>query len=353
MILKHQGFYYFAAICILLMEAFAFYSCTHDPVFISEMDTICFEKQILPVLQNSCGISGCHDSGSESEGFDATDYHSVMKSVTPGDVHESKLYSVITDIWSENMMPPDRPLTLEQRTAIHLWIAQGAQNTTCSEPPPDTTGNGNNGGNNGGNNPPDDSICFVQDILPIFSSSCAISGCHDAATHEDGFTLTSYATITSNPESIVPYNPGESKIYKVVTENESDDRMPPPPMSALSTEQIEKLRKWILDGALNSDCPDSSCDTTGTIEFSSQVWPVIQTNCVSCHNADFASGDVILDNYDGVKTYADLEMNGIPVLVGTIRKLSGFAPMPPNESRVSDCDARQIEIWIEQGKLNN
>ncbi len=349
MILKHQGFYYFAAICIFLMEAFAFYSCTHDPVFINEMDTICFEKQILPVLQNSCGISGCHDAATAAEGFTASGYESIIQIVSPGDVHASKLYQVITDIWSENMMPPDRPLTLEQRTAIHLWIAQGAQNTTCSEPSPDTTGNGNNGGIV----LPKDTTCFVQDILPIFSSSCAISGCHDAATHEDGFTLTSYATITSNPESIVPYNPGESKIYKVVTENESNDRMPPPPLSALSSEQIEKLRKWILEGALNSDCPESTCDTTGTIEFSGQVWPVIQADCVGCHNSTLASGNVNLDGYDGIKTYADLQINGTPVLVGTIRKLSGFVPMPPNESRVSDCNARQIELWIEQGKLNN
>ena len=349
MIIRHQAIYLFIAASVILMELFAFVSCTHDPLFISEFDTICFEKQILPVLQNTCGISGCHDGGYESEGFDATDYHSIMKSVTPGDVHASTLYHVITDIWGENMMPPDRPLTLEQRTAIHLWIAQGAENTTCNETQPDTTGNGNNGEVI----IPKDTTCFIQDILPIFSSSCAITNCHDAASHEDGYTFTSYATITSHQGSIVPFNPNESKVYRVVTENGSDDRMPPPPMAALSSEQIEKLRKWIETGALNSDCPESTCDTTGTIEFSVQVWPVIQANCVGCHSSALASGDVNLDGYAHVKTYADLQRNGTPVLIGSIKHLNGFFPMPQVGNKLPDCDIRQIELWIAQGKVNN
>ena len=346
MILKHQGIYFFAAASIILMEVFAFVSCTHDPVFINEPDTICFEKQVLPVLQNTCGISGCHDAGTATEGFAATDYESVTDIVTPGNVRASKLYQVITDIWSEKMMPPDRPLTLDQRTAIHLWIAQGAKNTTCSEPPPDTNGNG-------GNHLPGDTVCFVQDILPIFGSNCATTGCHDAASHQDGYVLTSYAAITSIQESIIPFNPDESKLFKVITEDDPNDRMPPPPLAALSDEQIQKLRKWIKEGALNSDCPESTCDTTGTVEFSTQVFSIVQAYCTGCHNTASPRGDVNLDNYNGIKAITDLQSNGIPVLIGTIKKLNGFTPMPPDEVKVTDCDIRQIEIWIDQCKLNN
>jgi hypothetical protein len=348
MINKQQGIFFFIAISVSLMELLAFVSCRHDPEFINEPDTICFEEQILPVLQNSCGISGCHDGGSGAEGFSAADYQSVMRIVTAGDVHASKLYRVITDIWGEYMMPPDRPLTLEQRTVIHIWIAQGAPNTTCSQLPPDTSNNGNNGGTV----IPKDSLCFVQDILPIFNSSCATKGCHDAATHEEGYNLTSYATITSKAGSIVPFNPNESKLYRVVTGSNNEDRMPPPPLAALPSTQTEQLRKWIEQGALNSDCPQTSCDTTGTIEFSTQVWPVIQVNCAGCHNASISSGNVNLDGYAQVKTYADLQRNGTPVLIGSIRHLNGFFPMPQN-GKLQDCDIRQIELWIEQGKLNN
>ena len=52
----------------------------------------------------------------------------------------------------------------------------------------DTTTTGGNGNGNGGGgvlNPCDPSkVYFVNDVLPIFLSSCAYSGCHDAATHK-------------------------------------------------------------------------------------------------------------------------------------------------------------------------
>lgn len=349
MIIRYQGFYFLILSSFILMQVFFFISCTHDPVFISEPDTICFEKQILPVMQNSCAMSGCHDATTSAEGLTLTDYGSIVQIVLPGDVRGSKLYQVITDIWSENMMPPDRPLTLEQRTAIHLWIAQGAKNTTCSELPPDTTGNGPNGNNHLSG----DTICFVQDILPVFVASCAVSGCHNATTRRDGYVLTTYATITDIQESILPFDPDASKLFKVITEDDPGDRMPPPPLTALSLDQIQKLRKWIEEGALNSDCPESTCDTTGIIGFSSRILPIVQTYCVNCHNSTNPRGDVNLDNYTGVKALADIQINGIPVLAGTIRKLNGFTPMPPDGSSVPECDIRQIEIWIDQGKQNN
>jgi len=105
-------------------------SCTHEPENLDGLDTVCFETQVLPVIQTSCGMTGCHDGS--AEGFLATDYPSIMETVIPGDPRSSKLYKVITDINSDDMMPPERPLTQEQRTIIQVWIAQGAENTLCT-----------------------------------------------------------------------------------------------------------------------------------------------------------------------------------------------------------------------------
>lgn len=106
-------------------------SCTHEPAGIEDLDTVCFDTQILPILQTSCGISGCHDgSGEESR---INDYNSVKDIVVSGDPHGSKLYQVITSINGENLMPPKQPLSKEQRTLIQIWIAQGAQNKICIE----------------------------------------------------------------------------------------------------------------------------------------------------------------------------------------------------------------------------
>ncbi|MBN2350130.1 MAG: hypothetical protein JXJ22_14925 [Bacteroidales bacterium] len=329
---------------LLFFSLFSGSSCTHEVVNFDQLDTVCFENQILPLIQNSCGTVGCHDAGSGAEGFVAANYASILQAVKPGDPKGSKLYNVITDIWGEHFMPPDNPLPISDRNLIQLWIAQGAMETTCDI---DT-----NGGIPGPvTDPFADSVCFVQDIQPIFQSSCATTDCHDALSHQEDYNLTSYTSIMSS-EGIDPFNPSGSKIYRVITDTDPDDRMPPPPRSALTADQIASMQKWILEGALNSDCPQKNCDTLSIISFSNQVFPFIQNNCLSCHNSTPANGGVLLNNYANVKAAAETLRNGTPLIVGAIRRLNGFSAMPP-DYQVDNCSMRIIELWIEQGKQNN
>lgn len=109
-------------------------TCYHGPSIIDLLEPVCFESQVLPIIQTSCAMAGCHDG--TAEGFLATDYNSIVRSVTPGDPRGSTLYDVITRINGEHMMPLDRPLTIEQRSIIQLWIAQGAENNNCSSGTP-------------------------------------------------------------------------------------------------------------------------------------------------------------------------------------------------------------------------
>ena len=311
-------------------------SCTHDPANLDALDTVCFDTQVMPYLQASCGTTGCHDGS--TEGFSAADYQSVLQYVVPGDPRASKLYKVITDIQGENLMPPGSPLTKEVRTLIHVWIAQGAINKKCS-----TEGGGNGGG--GGNK---DSICFAQVILPMLVSSCGTTGCHDALTGAEGYVMADYNTIISR--GIAPYYPNSSKILQVVGQS-GEDRMPPYPRSPLTTDQIAALRKWISDGALNSNCPGTTCDTTGAIAFTTHVDPILQSNCVGCHNSSSASGNINLTSYNNVKTYAQTLRNGQPLLTGVIRQLPGFTAMPPGFS-LDQCTIRTMELWISGGLVN-
>jgi len=262
-------------------------------------------------------MTGCHD-GTE-DGFLAADYESVMQSVVPGKPRSSKLYTVLIDIHGEDFMPPDQPLTKDQRMLIEIWIAQGALHTTC---PADTNGGGGGGGNK-------DSVCFTQDILPMMVSSCGTIGCHDVTTHEDDYIFVDYATITS--KGIVPFDPDDSEVMEVVTTT-GEDLMPPPPLSPLSTTQIANLRKWISDGALNSDCPEAACDTIENIGYADQIVPIMQANCIGCHNNNVANGNVNLTSYDHVKTYATTIRNNQPLLTAVVRKLPGFVEMPPTFS---------------------
>jgi hypothetical protein len=101
-------------------------SCRHNDD-ISALPEICFQSEILPIFQTSCAISGCHDGGE----FDLSDYNAIIGSVTPGNAMQSRIYTVMTNAWSGNMMPPDRPVPLQNRSKIKVWIEQGAKNSAC------------------------------------------------------------------------------------------------------------------------------------------------------------------------------------------------------------------------------
>lgn len=283
----------------------------------------------------------CHGSGGEG-GFNPNSYSGIIRIVKAGDAANSKLYEVITNSGGEGMMPPNQPLNKDQRTLILVWIEQGAQNTTC-----DTTG----GGGGGGPQYNMDTICFTQNIAPIFQSNCGKTGCHDATSHQGDYVLTNYNTVMQNGEGIIPYYPNSSKIYQVTSTTAGEDIMPPSPNPPLTTAQRELLRQWIADGALNSNCPWTTCDTTGTLTYTANVAPLIQINCVGCHNATNASGSVDLSSYTQVKYYSETLRNGTPIILGATKHISGFVPMPPS-GMLSTCQIRTIELWISQGMIN-
>jgi hypothetical protein len=327
---------------LIIILALLIPSCTHEPAGIENMDTVCFNTQIQPILQTSCAMTGCHDG--TQEGFSGPDYESVMQIVVAGKPRSSKLYTVLSTLYGENMMPPDQPLTKDQRMLIEVWILQGAPNKICTT---DTTGGGGGGGGGGGTN--SDSVCFAQKILPVLVSSCGTTGCHDAATHEEGYVFADYATITR--KGVVPFNANNSKVYKVTIET-GEDRMPPAGKTPLTAQQISDLKTWINEGALNSDCPGTTCDTTGNISYSTQLLPILQGNCIGCHNSTTTNGNVNLSGYDNVKAIATNIRNGHPLLSAVVRKLPGFVGMPQTFS-LDECSIRKIELWIAQGTLNN
>ena len=103
----------------------------------------------------------------------------------------------------------------------------------------DTTAIGN------GQNPCNpDTVYFQKDILPLLKANCAISGCHNSETAQNEIVLESYGSLI-NSKVIKPYDLDESDIYEVLTENDEDKRMPPPPASRLQEGQVALIAKWI------------------------------------------------------------------------------------------------------------
>lgn len=199
----------------------------------------------------------------------------------------------------------------------------------------DTTGNNNNGGSDTSS-----VVCFEADVLPIFQSSCAKSGCHDPSSHTEGYVLNSFKNITK--KGIVPGNPNSSKLFEVIVNGE----MPPAGEPPLTADQVATIKQWIIEGAQNTtNC--SGCDTS-VYTYSGAVKPIMQNNCVACHSASLKNGGVDLSTYAGVKAVA---ANG--KLIGTITHASGYSPMPQGAAMLSDCNITQIQKWIDAGTPNN
>jgi hypothetical protein len=187
-------------------------------------------------------------------------------------------------------------------------------------------------------------VRMLCEILPIFQSYCAKSGCHDAATAADNYVLDTYSNIIAR--GVRSGNASDSKLYEVLIES-GGDRMPQSPNDPLSATQINIIAKWINEGALNTTGCAPVCDST-SFTYSGNVKPILQTHCLGCHSgAAIAGGFIPLDTYVGVKDM----VNGNSLLPSI--EQTGSFPMPKNGAKISDCKITIIRKWIEAGALDN
>lgn len=89
------------------------------------------------------------------------------------------------------------------------------------------------------------------------------------------------------------------------------------------------------------------CDTTG-MQYSTDVLPILQTNCYRCHGNGIVTGGVTLDGYANLHARV---VNGD--LVGAITHAAGYTPMPFDGGKLSDCDIAKIRAWINEGAPDN
>ena len=82
-----------------------------------------------------------------------------------------------------------------------------------------------------------------------------------------------------------------------------------------------------------------------TISFSNDIMPIMQVNCIGCHDQGNASG-----GYD-FSTYTSISANSNAIL-GSM-KASGYQLMPIGGPALPDTTIQKVKCWIEQGKLDN
>ena len=87
---------------------------------------------------------------------------------------------------------------------------------------------------------------------------------------------------------------------------------------------------------------------TNDISYNDNIVQILQSNCLSCHDALSQNGNVNLEGYDNVKLYID---NGR--LIGAIRHEDGYSTMPQGTSKLSKCTIDRIQAWVDAGAPNN
>ena len=322
-------------------------SCKHEISITGQYDTVCFDTKIQPLIAAKCGR--CHGGNGSGRSVHPAlmTYDEIRKEVTPFNSAQSRLYLAMLSLW-ENPMPPDSSLSLAERLVIRVWIDQGALHTICPVDthtyhppvvPPDT-----------GKLWVNPYACYTRDILPIFSSKCSMTGCHDAISKKSGLDMSGYAAmmayINDGSAGIVPYNPNASYIYQAIRPGSGEDPMPPQGKTQLTTAELDTISSWISRGAKDTICGET-CDTTN-VTFSGKVWPIIQNACTGCHSGTSPSSGISLTSF--------AEVNAI-VTNGKLIKVIRRSPMPtypmPLGYTLPHCKERTIEIWVNSGAPNN
>lgn len=112
---------------LLLSTCLCFFACTKDnmttpPVIIDCSNIVAsYANDILPIMNSSCAISGCHVAGFSSGDF--TNYSGLKAKVDDGAVENRTIVQM-------NMPPANSPgpntLTMTQLELLTCWIEAGA-----------------------------------------------------------------------------------------------------------------------------------------------------------------------------------------------------------------------------------
>ncbi len=181
---------------------------------------VCFRRDILPVFQSRCGVTGCHDPFSRVEDYDFTTYEGILEAVSPGNPSGSKIYQVITEDepWDIMPPPPADPLSGEETDSIYRWILLGAADEECGDLCDSVD------------------VTYGTHIAPFITSYCL--GCHSSDTPGNQVLLGSYDDVVARVnEGFIP----------AVLKREAGVA-PMPPNLVVSDCQVRIFEIWIEQG---------------------------------------------------------------------------------------------------------
>lgn len=304
----HKIFLFFAAVCV-------FIACSKDklaPIEADACESVTFSQNVVPVLETKCNSAACHGSGASFGDF--TDTTDLMAYLRGGQLFSS--------LFVENTMPKSGSLTTEESQALRCWIDGGGVIDQLVEIKGDSSANTSS-------TPDTFNVCdsvtisFDRDVEYIIQTSCAKNtNCHASGTTHGNFD--SFDTL-------------KMAIDNGSFAEEVFDKQTMPSDTALSALQLQTLKCWIEQGAL-----DDRVDLCATITYAEHIGPLLTSECSTCHGAGGTPPELL--DYDDFKAIAD---NGrLKVRVIDQKDM-------PADGALTDQEIQLIECWLDAGSPNN
>lgn len=192
----------------------------------AKYDSICFERDILPIFKSNCAITACHDGITGQEGIVFDSYQPFFyKGFVKGDADKSQVFAAITRTTSRRMPPiPTYPLDSNQINIIRKWINQGMPENACKQEVDSTQ------------------FGYSATIYPILKNSCF--GCHnDKSEYPNKILLQTY-------EQVKKYALNGQLLGTI--KHQGGYTAMPQNGAKMDEAYIRLIEKWIKSGALNN-----------------------------------------------------------------------------------------------------
>ena len=187
---------------------------------------------------------------------------------------------------------------------------------------------------------------YNQQIRPVLEKSCL--PCHGPQIRSGGLDLSTREGLLKGGDqgpALVAGNSKDSLLYKLV----SHDAEPHMPYKGdrLPQQTIDLIARWIQAGAPYEQTPDTAL-------FRSEIKPLLEANCVRCHNSQIKRSGLDLSTRDALLGGGDTGVVVVPgdakssVLYKRISHLE-LPGMPFGGQKLPDAAIARIAEWINSG----
>jgi hypothetical protein len=88
---------------------------------------------------------------------------------------------------------------------------------------------------------------LAAQTMGIFEEHCY--RCHKFDVAKGGIKILNYRLLVNVRKMVIPGQPDDSELYRLITSTDDDVKMPPPEDRPLPPEAVAIIRQWIQEGA--------------------------------------------------------------------------------------------------------